>query len=211
VPERNDLRQFLFTVFVLLLASFLLWTLLARAIAVPAIAWVNLLLTHWFPDVVHALQVQGNQVVLVTEFGEEAGRAVPLAEAEYRLGFRINPQILSFSLPFFTALSFATRRENRLESWIWGVLVLYPLMALGLLSVCLKHLMAGLGNDFLEQPDVFVPSPNLIGILYQINVLLVPTVAPALLWLWQNRDTQLLRGLRAGLGGTGRTAATGDD
>ncbi|MEJ2533329.1 MAG: hypothetical protein P8Y92_16195, partial [Halioglobus sp.] len=45
-----------------------------------------------------------------------------------------------------------------------------------------------LGAAFLEQPDVFVPDANLVGLLYQLNVLIVPTLAPALLWAWQSRD-----------------------
>jgi hypothetical protein len=34
-----------------------------------------------------------------------------------------------------------------------------------------------------------------IALLYQLNVLIVPTVAPILLWAWQSRDTRLVRGM----------------
>ena len=52
-----------------------------------------------------------------------------------------------------------------------------------------------LGALFFEQPGVFVPNGNVIGVLYQLNVLIVPTVAPIMLWAWQNRDTRLIRGI----------------
>lgn len=52
-----------------------------------------------------------------------------------------------------------------------------------------------LGPLFFEQPDVFVPNGNVIALLYQLNVLIIPTVAPIILWAWQNRETQLIRGI----------------
>jgi len=204
VPERNDLRQFLLFIFALLVPCFALWTVASGALAIPVIGLVNLALTHWFPDVVHALYSDGGDALLMTQFGEEGGRPVPPSEAEYRLGFSVNTQLLSYSLPFYTALHFATPREDYLGAWLRGLLVLYPLIALGLLCVCLKELMVGLGAHFLEQPGVLVPDANLIGILYQVNVLLVPTLAPAMVWLWQSRDTALLRGVLGGLATAGQ-------
>ncbi len=40
-----------------------------------------------------------------------------------------------------------------------------------------------------------MPNGNVIALLYQLNVLIIPTVAPALLWAWQNRDGPLIRGI----------------
>ena len=51
--------------------------------------------------------------------------------------------------------------------------------------------MVGLGTVFFAQPG-WVPNPNLIGIAYQVSVLLVPTLAPVILWLWQSRKSPLL-------------------
>ncbi|MBK6510951.1 MAG: hypothetical protein IPG06_16920 [Haliea sp.] len=81
---------------------------------------------------------------------------------------------------------------------MWGLLVLYPLFAISLLLLCLKTLMVSLGPLFFEQPGVFVPNVNVIGLLYQFSVLIIPTLAPAIVWLWQSRDTPLLRAALAG-------------
>jgi len=207
VPERSDLRQFLLFVFVLLIPCFALWTVAGGLIATPAIGFVNTVLTWWFPDVVNTLYVDGKQALLMTEFGERGGQLIPLSQAEYRLGFPVNTQVLSYSLPFYTALHFATQKKEYFSAWVWGLLVLYPLIAIGLLCVCLKELMVGLGPAFMQQPGVLVPGPNLIGILYQVNVLLVPTLAPAMVWLWQSRDTHLLSGV---LGSLAAAAKNGD-
>ena len=187
------MRQFLLYVFVLLIPCFALWTVASVPLALPAIGFVNTVLTHWFPDVVHLLYVDGDKALLMTEFGERGGQLIPLAEAEYRLGFELNPRILSYSLPFYTALHFATQKTEYLNSYVYGLLILYPLMAIGLLCLCLKELMVGLGTDFLVQPGVFVPNPNVIGLTYQLSVLIVPTLGPAFIWLVQSRNSPLLK------------------
>jgi hypothetical protein len=191
--EQHHLRQFLLYVFALLIPCFVLWTVGSRPLAVPAIGLVNMILTHWFPDVVNALFVDGPKALLMTQFGEKDGGLVPLIEAEYRLGFAVNPRILSYSLPFYTALHFATQKKEYMASYCWGLLMLYPLFAFGLLCLCLKELMVNVGADFFDQPGVFVPSADVIGLLYQFSVLIVPTLAPAIVWLWQSKDTPLLQ------------------
>jgi len=193
VLEQNHMRQFLIFVFVLLIPTFALWTVASGPLAVPAIGLVNLILTHWFPDVVNTLYVDGSQGLLMTEFGEKNGTLIPLAEAEYRLGFRVNPGLLTYSLPFYTALHFATQKKEYLQSYLWGFMILYLIFVFGLLFLCLKELMVNVGETFFNQPGVFVPDANVIGILYQFNVLIIPTLAPAIVWLWQSKDSPLLQ------------------
>jgi len=191
MAEQPYMRQFLLYAFALLLPCFTLWAVLGPKMVIPAIGLVHLALTHWFPDVVNALYLDGNNALLMTEFGEQAGRLVPLAVAEHRLGFQINPRILSYSLPFYTALHFAMRREHYVGSYLWGLLALYCLLVVGLLCLCLKTLMVQLGGAFLEQPGVLVPPANVIGIMYQFSVLITPTLAPVIILVWQNQETFL--------------------
>ena len=66
-------------------------------------------------------------------------------------------------------------------------------MTVSLVCLCMKDLMYTLGPAFVEQPGVLVPHPNLIAVLYQLSILLLPTLAPVLLWAWQSRDTALAR------------------
>ncbi len=201
MPEHPHMRQFLVLVFALLIPCFLVWTMLSNALAMPALGIVDFVLTHWFPDVVHALYAQGANVLLMTEFGEANGQPVPLAGSEYRLGFELNTRILSYSLPFYTALHFATQRKEYFSAYLSGLLVLYSLFTIGLLFVALKTLMVSLGSTFQEQSGVFVPNSNVIGLLYQFSVLIVPTLAPAAVWLWQSRDAPLLRAALSGYAG----------
>ena len=192
---RSDhLRQFLILVFALLFPFFGIWWVASALIALPVTGFVNTVLTNWFPDVVQVLYTDGSDTLLMTEFGDRDGVLVPLSEAEYRLGFPIDTRLLSYSIPFYSALHFATRRsDGYFNTWIWGIVILYPLFALGLITLCLKQLMTGLGVHFFDQPGVWIPDANLIALSYQLSVLIVPTVAPIMLWLWQSRKTVLLR------------------
>ncbi|GAB5453735.1 MAG: hypothetical protein Hals2KO_40630 [Halioglobus sp.] len=191
----DSFRPFLIYVFALLLPCFGLWFATSSFLALPVIAVVHEILVAWFPQVVHAVYADNTSVFLATAYGQKAGMLVPLAEAEYRFGFSIDTRILSYSLPFYSALLFATRREDYLVSWLQGVIVLYLLFAIGLLAICLKNLMTTVPEQFFGQAEVTVPGANLIAIGYQVNVLLVPTLAPVMLWLWQSRETTLLRDL----------------
>jgi hypothetical protein len=193
VVKQHQMRQFLLFVFALLIPCFVLWTVASATLALPAVGLVNLTLTHWFPDVVNSLTADGSHVYLLTEFGEKDGKLIALVDAEYRLGFQINTRILSYSLPFYTALHFATQKDDYLSSYLWGLLVLYPLFVFGLLCLCLKELMVNVGAHFFNQPGIFVPDANVIGLLYQFSVLIVPTLAPAIVWVWQSKDSPLLQ------------------
>lgn len=191
LPENRALRQFLLFVFALILPCFALWTVAADALAMPVVGLADMILSAWFPDVVEALVVRPPDVVLFTQFGDLDGRAVPPAQSEFQLAFAVNPEILSYSLPFYATLYFATPRDDYLWDFLVGVMLLYPLILLGLVTLCMKDLMLHLGPLFMEQPGVFVPHGNVIAIVYQLSVLIVPTVAPIALWAWQSRATEL--------------------
>ena len=189
--ENQHLRQFLLFVFALIVPCFAIWTVAADAIAMPVVGLANMIMGAWFPDVVDVLRFHNSDVVLLTQFGDLNGRPVPPEQAEYQLAFKINPAIVSYSLPFYATLHFATAKDDYLGSFIAGVLCLYPLILLGLLTLCMKDLMLHLGPLFMEQPGVFIPHGNVIALAYQLNVLIVPTVAPIAVWAWQSRDTPL--------------------
>lgn len=159
MPERNDFRQFLLFVFALLVPCFVLWTFFSAALITPAIGLVQLLLSAWFPDIVGVLYQQGAEALLMTRLAELGPVPVIATDAQSSIGFRINTRILSYSLPFYTALHFATHKQDYLAQYLWGLLLLYPLIVFGLLCLCLKELMVNLGAIFFEQQGVSFPPP----------------------------------------------------
>ena len=197
LPERHHLLQFVLFVFVLLIPCFALWSFLSAALVTPVIGLANLILSNWFPDIVNVVYQQGADAMLMTRLDEINGQLVPTDVTDAGLGFKANTRIVSYSIPFYAALHFATEKKDYLANFFWGLLAIYPFILLGLISICLKDLMAGFGTIFLDQPGVPVPGPGLIGISYQLSVLIVPTLLPVAVWAWQSRDTPLLRSLLA--------------
>lgn len=204
LPEHNHLRQFLIFVFVLLIPCFAMWGFLSAALVKPVIGLAHLVLSNWFPDIVNVVYQQGADAMLMTRLDQVNGQLVPTDIADAGLGFKANTRIISYSIPFYAALHFATAKKDYLASFFWGMLIIYPFILLGLVCICLKDLMVSFGSTFLDQPGVWVPGADVIGIAFQFSVLIVPTLLPVLIWAWQSRDTPLLRGL---LGSVAKPAA----
>lgn len=195
LPEQPHLRQFLLFVFALLIPCFAIWTFLSDTLITPVIGLTNLLLSNWFPDIVNVVYQQGADMLLMSRLDQVNGQLVQADTANAGLGFKVNTRIVSYAVPFYAALHFATEKKNYLGNFFWGLLVIYPFMWLGLVSISLKELMVNFGGTFLEQPGVPVPAADVIGIAYQLSVLIVPTLVPLLVWAWQSRETPLLLGL----------------
>lgn len=194
--ESRQLRQFLLFVFALLIPCFAIWGFFSSAIVTPVIGLVHLTLSNWFPEIVHAVYQQGADLLLMSTLDQVGDQLVQATAPSDGLGFSVNTRTASYSIPFYAALHFATDKKSYLVSFFWGLLALYPFIFLGLVCICLKELMVGFGMTFLEQPGVFVPGPDVIGIAYQLSVLIVPTLVPVVVWAWQSRDTQLLAELQ---------------
>lgn len=193
LPEQDHLRQFLLFVFALLIPCFALWSFLSAALVTPVIGLAHLILSNWFPDIVNVVYQEGADAILMSRLDQVNGQLVPTDVADEGLGFKANTRIVSYSIPFYAALHFATEKKEYLRKFFWGVLVLYPFILLGLVSVLVKDLMVNFGNTFLQQPGVLMPGADAIAIAYQLNVLLVPTLVPILIWASQNRQSPLLR------------------
>ena len=195
LPEQNHLRQFLLFVFALLIPCFALWSFFSAALVTPVIGLAHLILSNWFPDIVNVVYQEGADAILLTRLDQVNGQLVPTAVADEGLGFKANTRIVSYSIPFYAALHFATEKKDYLGKFFWGVLLLYPFILLGLVSILMKDLMVNFGSTFLQQPGVMMPGTDTIAIAYQLNVLLVPTLVPILIWASQNRQSPLLRGV----------------
>jgi hypothetical protein len=195
LPEQNHLRQFLLFVFALLIPCFALWSFFSSALVTPVIGLAHLILSNWFPDIVNVVYQEGADAILMTRLDQVNGQLVPIDVADEGLGFKANTRIVSYSIPFYAALHFATEKKDYLGKFFWGILILYPFILLGLVSVLLKDLMVNFGSTFLQQPGVLMPGADTIAIAYQLNVLLVPTLVPIMIWASQNRQSPLLRGV----------------
>lgn len=179
----------------LLVVCFAIWTVLGQAVAMPVVGFVNLFLQWWMPELVESFTAHPEGALLLASYGELNGAILPAAQAGGNVGFIINTMGLSYSLPFYTALYFATPRDSYMAGYFKGCVTLYLLIFIGLVSLALKELMLNLGEVFHNAGVPGLPPNSVIAILFQLNSLIIPTLAPALIWIIQSRDTAVLKGL----------------
>lgn len=190
--------RFFALVLLLLIPCFGIWSLLNPVLVEPVIGLANLILSNWLNETVVALQVDGPVAVLITHFDSLNGELVPAAETGEYLAIQQDTRILSYSIPFYAALHLATARLDRLVDLAWGIMILCFLLLTGIVCVALKDLMVTLGPQFLERPAFMQPPPQVIALLYQLNILIVPPFAPIAIWAWQSRDASLFSELSEG-------------
>ena len=128
-------------------------------------------------------------MVVAAAVGELNGAILPAAEAGNQLAFQLDTRTLTYSIPFYAALHFATPMENTLERFARGLLILWLLVIVGLVCIALKDLMLGLGDTFFATATL--PPAAAIALTYQFSVLMVPPVAPILLWAFEARNLGL--------------------
>ena len=186
-------RQQMLTTLVLLPLTFLLWYAAGPALTYPATLMAGILLESWIPSVVADVFTEGVELYVVTHFADVHGAVVAAELAEHEIAFKINTRIVSYGIPFYAALLWSSRVDSLVGRFSLGLFVLWALMALGLVAIAAKDLMLVIGDPFLTLATV--PPMPIIGLAYQTSVLLIPSLAPVMLWLFQLRGTPLWRQL----------------
>lgn len=184
---RRPLLRFCCAVFALLPACFLAWYILGNFLAAPAVVIVEPILTTWLSHTVASASLQGTDLLVLSTYGETGGQLMPAEQAGNQLGYPINTRTLSYSIPFFTALHLATPMRGSWEKFAWCLLALWGLLAIGLLCTTLKDLMLGMGATFMDLEAV--PPTDIIALLYQFSTLMVPPLAPVLLWAYTAKNS----------------------
>ena len=190
-------RQQIIMSLVLMPVMFGIWYAAGELLAGPAVWLAGVILTQCLPGIVSDTSLNEGLMIVFTQFGELNGAILPAAQAGHEMAIQLNPRLVSYSIPFYAALLWASRLHNPFERFAVGLFVLWLAMALGLVAVAAKDFMLVIGGPFLEAP--WVPYVNVIGVAYQFSVLLVPSLAPVVVWLWQLRGTPLWQELEAQL------------
>ena len=185
-------RQFLLTL-ILMPITFGIWYAAGTLFAAPAVWICDFLLSSAYPDIVVAAGLQGVEMMVRTEFGEDGGVIMAAADAGNQIALEINTRLVSYSIAFYAALLMASNLKDAMYKFCMGLFWLWLIMAFGLASILGKDLLLMVGAPFLNAPGV--PPADLIALTYQFNVLLMPTLAPVCLWFWQLRGSPLWEAL----------------
>ena len=187
-------RQFVLTV-TLMPITFGIWYAAGTLFAAPAVWLCDFLLSSAYPNIVEAVGLQGVEVLVRTQYGEDGGVVMAAAEAGNQIALEINTRLVSYSIAFYAALLMASNLKDAIYKFCIGLFWLWLIMAFGLASILGKDLLLMVGAPFLNAPGV--PPADLIALTYQFNVLLMPTLAPVCLWFWQLRGSPLWEALAA--------------
>ena len=113
----------------------------------------------------------------------------------------VRPAQYAYGLPIFLALVLAARGKGRWVRVLGGYVLLLPFQAFSLTMSALMQMVQSAQTDIrLLRIDQWQMEAIIYG--YQWGSLVVPTLAPILLWLWMDRSfvsDVLVRGWRASL------------
>ena len=177
------------TVFVLsalgwMVALTLLWTQVSRWTSYPVGALAHIALEQGAPMWVRAVQHSPGAMEVETAI------AVAVPEAGNRMAevtVDANPARYAYGLPIFIALLLAARGPGRLSKMLGGYALLLPVQAFSLtMYVLMQMVMYAQASSRVLKAAQWQVEAIVYG--YQVGSLVLPTLAPVLLWLWLDRQ-----------------------
>ena len=185
-------RQFVLTL-ILMPITFGIWYAAGALFSAPAVWLCDALLQAVYPHLIDSVWLQGMKMGALTQFGMLEGEVLAASAAGNQIELEINTRLVSYSIAFYAALLMASNLQNGFYKFCIGLFCLWMVMAFGLASIAAKDLLVMVGAPFLSAPGV--PPADLLALTYQFNVLLMPTLAPVCLWVWQLRGSPLWEAL----------------
>ena len=184
---RNPLYAFFLKAALWLPLCLALWYWKAEWFNSPAAIVSGWIMRGLFPGWVEAVEWSQRTISLVTTLrvpmvpGVNEGKvAVMVAEA--------NPLLYTYGLPLFAALLLASGEAKRWRKLVLGALVLIPFQAWGICFDLLKQVAITAGPAVAAQTGFSPWQRESIALGYQLGTLILPTVAPVVLWLALNRQ-----------------------
>jgi hypothetical protein len=180
-PSRNrSLARFVLRTFLWLPPCFALWYFTSRGISAAAAVVAELFVHGIAPGIVSAIEHPGVELAFVTtiEVVGAPGRAAFLVP-------EVNPLAYTYGLALFLALMLATRSNP----WkiLGGGALLMLFAGWGIAFDFLAHVGVKLGPEIALQAGLAGWRSELVALGYQLGVLVVPGLAPIVLWAAFNR------------------------
>lgn len=195
--EPISVKHFFLQAMLWLPLAFFLWFLLRSAVVALPVEVAGFALERGLPSVVQKVE----QDFLRNEDGIAAPMMVTtstlpatgVAANEFGdLPFQaatMEPLLFCYGLAVFFGLVMATPLNWRhtFLQWFIGWVALIPIQAFGIAAAALKQLSFDSGDQLREMVDAAGFSQPLIAYCYQLGYLMLPPVAPVVLWVLLNR------------------------
>ena len=109
-------RQFVLTL-ILMPITFGIWYAAGSLFAAPAVWLTGFLLSTAFPDIVEAAGLQGGEMMVRTQLGEDGGVIMAAADAGNQIALEINTRLVSYSIAFYAALLMASNLKDAMHKF----------------------------------------------------------------------------------------------
>lgn len=181
-----NLKLFFLAVLFWMSCCFVFWYLLHDMIIQPAALLSGMVLDSLLPDVLDEMKLHKGQLVLITQLGELNGTIMPAHQAGNQIAYQINPKVVSYSLPFIVSLLLASSDRKTFNKILISLCILYPIVVSGIIFQSLKELLFGSRrmHDYLTGQSDVTMLHEVIAIGYQFSTLIIPAVAPIIIWSW---------------------------
>ncbi len=183
MPARS-LVPFLILVAAWLILTFFLWWLATPILAWPVALLSQLVTRIGFGDLVQGVEQNGEMLTFVTSL-KPMGASAIAAGTQAILEVKSNTRLFSFGLPLLAALILAAREPHSLRKLAIGYAVLVPLQTFSVIVDFLHNLVAEPG--VASQLGFSALQRELLTYGYQFATLILPTVAPAVIWVLMHR------------------------
>ena len=157
--------------------AFAVWYFAAPILLWPAVLIVRAAVYVGFADLVRAVEQSGAIATFVTTLGAGVAAGKGLVTVD------VNLRAYSFGMPLFAVLTIAARTAEWKRLLAVGYATLTPIVAFGVLADFLKDVAITAGPAIASQTG-FVPwQRETIAFAFQFGSLILPAVAPAVLWV----------------------------
>jgi hypothetical protein len=157
--------------------AFVVWYFAAPVLLFPVVLLLRGIAWLGFADVVRGIEQTMAVVTFVTALrpGAIAPRGV--------LTVDVNLLLYAFGMPLFAALTFAAHEAKWKRHLALGYVVLLPCAAWGALADFLKNVAITAGSAVAAQTGFSGAQREVIAFAFQFGSLILPAVAPAVLWV----------------------------
>lgn len=182
--DSDSLPRFVLRVVAWLPLTFAVWYL-----AAPLLAWPVALLAELFTrstfDWVKSVEQMGPLITFVTSLKPAEGTNPAGVKAV--VSVESNVLLFSFGLPMLAALILAAREPHRVRMLLIGFLVLLPFQTFSVVADFLKNVAILAPPAVSSQTGINAFQREVIAFCYQFGTLILPTVAPAIVWVLMHR------------------------
>jgi hypothetical protein len=157
--------------------AFAVWYFAAPLLLWPAVMVVRALARVGFADIVRTVEQSGALATFVTTLYARGAATTGVIAVD------VNLLLYSFGVPLFAALTLAARERRWKRHLVIGYAVLQPVVAWGVLADFLKNVAITAGPAVAAQTGFAAWQREAIAFAFQLGSLILPAVAPAVLWV----------------------------